>query len=131
MVGVVIAGMSLNFINALLSNGPSQSSFAMLNSLQLIMLLPLIGAYLPFRVIAFITGMDVSLLDLDFFDYKNSKETNSIIGQFKFEQEHPYLYLIGLEYGSSIVNLIAISGTFLLVPVFHIVILVIYHSTKN
>lgn len=87
--------MLLTLINSILSGSSPSSMFTMLNAIQLILLLPLIGAYLPVNVLSYIKGLNFALLEFgaDFitfvYDFKN----------FKFEQNNQYLNLIGLNYG--------------------------------
>jgi hypothetical protein len=91
--------------------------------LQLILLLPLIGAYLPYDVLLYIRGLNFSLFDFGIpftiIDYSS----------FEFDQPDTYLYLIGLEYGSSMINILNITFTFLLVPILHLLLTPIYILT--
>ena len=94
MGAVIAAGMVFNIITALWSSSSPQSSLTMLNSVQLILLLPLIGAYLSPNALDFIRGMKFCLLNFDFLSL-NFLKSNGAESFIQFDQDNPYLYLIG------------------------------------
>ena len=125
-MGVLILGMALSFFNALMNSSSPQGSFSMLNAVQLILLLPLIGAHLPFDVLAFIVGMDFAFLNVDVFSFNKSEVSHKLLSYFEFEQDNSYLYLIGLEYGDSASNVIDTLDNFIILPVIHLIVAIIY-----
>jgi cysteine-rich repeat protein len=129
---VVALGISLSIVNALMNNSSISGSFSMLNAVQLILLLPLIGAYLPDDVLSFIRGMDFSLMNFDIFDFYDSKNIDNQFGiNFDFEQADPYLYLIGLESGSTLINMMKIVELSMIIPMLHIWVAVAFWILKR
>jgi cysteine-rich repeat protein len=126
MTSVLGAGIGLNLATALLGGASPQASLNMVNSIQLLLLLPLIGAYIPRNIIDFIRGMNFSLFDFDFLSLEGNPETKEEVSNLSFEQDNPYLYLIGLESGSWMVNLLAITGLFSVIPLVHLIIIPLY-----
>lgn len=103
----------------------------MINAVQLLLLLPLIGAYLPLSVVDFIRGMSVSLFDVEFLNLSENPETRDSVSGISFDQTDPYLYLIGLESGSSIINILAVAGLFILIPIMHIPVWILHAYLKK
>jgi hypothetical protein len=122
----LLLGISLNLLTALMSSGSSSSSFGMMNQLQLIIVLPLLGSYIPNKVMDFIKAMNDSMFTFGFIPSKDTTLVNYIEGKYSFDQPNTYLFLLQLESGSAIVNvvnlLIAIS-TFITI---HLLILCLY-----
>lgn len=94
----------------------------MINVLQLYLLLPLAGSYVPDEVIGFISGLDLSLFSFEFMKLEDTKlfaylrETNG------YKQENDYLYLAGFKYQSTLLNLINVLSIYLVVPILHILL---------
>jgi hypothetical protein len=72
----------------------------MMNAVQLLLLLPLIGAYLPKSVLDFIRSMNFSLFNFEFLSLEGNPETKDEISNISFKQDDTVLYLIGLKSGS-------------------------------
>ena len=101
----------------------------MLNAIQLILLLPLIGAHMPKNVLAFIRGLSFSMLDFDYFSLVDPH--NDSKNSLDFDQDNTYLYLIDLESGSTLVNTMDQIGILMLVPAFHSIIALLHWYYKN
>jgi hypothetical protein len=65
-ISILITGIGLNLLNSLIGNSSPQSSLSMLNTIQLILLLPLVGAFIPKNVIDFLRGLKLTLLNFEF-----------------------------------------------------------------
>ena len=126
MTSILGAGVGINLINAVLGSSSPQASLNMVNAVQLLLLLPLIGSYLPIDIIQFIRSMNFSLFDFEFLSLEGNPETEDDVSNVSFEQKNPFLYLIGLESGSSMINLVAVCGLFSIVPVIHAIISIIH-----
>ena len=122
--------MAFNLITALWSSSSPQSSLTMLNAVQLILLLPLIGAYLSPNVLDFIRGMKACLLNFDFMP-ANPIHIGNVDNLVDFDQQNPYLYLIGLESGSSVINIASVSGISLTMPLIHVISATLYCIIKK
>ena len=116
MVGVFGA---TTILSSVMSVSSSQGSFSLLNLLQLFILLPMIGKYLPPKIIAFILGMDFSLFSFDFIPFEDIPFAQSINKFFSFSQKDKYLNEIGLKSGSSFVNHLRLMILFALIFMVH------------
>jgi hypothetical protein len=125
-IAILITGIGLNLLNSLLGNSSPQSSLSMLNTIQLILLLPLVGAFMPKNVVDFIRGLSLTLLNFELFNFRDSLFTFCKIPEISVEQTYPYLYLIGFESGSCLINLCAAIGLFIVIPFIHTLIIPIY-----
>ena len=128
---IIVIGLTLSLLNALLSGGSPQTSFSMFNSIQLILLLPLIGTYMPFDVLSFIIGMDFSMFSINIFDIHLEDFIPKWTYLLDFEQKDLYLSLIGLESGSSILNVFDIFQSFIFVPIIHALVVICYFISKS
>jgi cysteine-rich repeat protein len=99
------AGIVVNGLNSILGNSAPQASLNMVNAVQLLLLLPLIGAYLPKSVLDFIRSMNFSLFNFEFLSLEGNPETKDEISNISFKQDDTVLYLIGLKSGSWMINL--------------------------
>ena len=94
----------------------------MINVLQLYLLLPLAGSYVPDEVVGFIAGLDLTLFSFEFVKLEETKlfaylrETNG------YRQENDYLYLAGFKYQSTLLNLINVLSMYLVVPILHMLL---------
>ena len=61
---------SFSLISSIKSQSSIQSTFSGLNQLQLILLLPLIGAFVPTKVVQFIAGLNILLTYLQILTYQ-------------------------------------------------------------
>lgn len=98
----------------------------MVNAIQMLLILPLIGAYMPLRIIDFIRSLSFCMLNIDFLTVPIKMSTNSLLESFDFAQPNDYLYLITIESGNSFVNLLTSFGIYVLTPLFHLLIVGIY-----
>jgi hypothetical protein len=85
----MVAGIGLNLANSVFRRGAPQSSLNTINTVQLILLLPLVGAYMPVNVITFITGMNFSLLNFDFISLQENPLFQKKISEISFNQKDP------------------------------------------
>ena len=84
------------------SQSSTQSLFRGLNQLQLILLLPLIGAYIPVKVVQFIAGMNIALDIMTYIKIGGYIQRKMQI--LNYSQTNSYLYLINFKDGSSLFN---------------------------
>ena len=114
-------------ISVLTTASSSQSSFGMINQIQLILIIPLISAYLPDDIIDFIKAMNESLFNFKFLPTEDSSLMESIKNYFDFQQTNSYLYLLGLESGSALVNILKLSWILAIILAFHLVLIFLYY----
>ena len=130
MNSIIAFGMVWNVITSILNKRSAQSSFSFINFVQLILLIPLIGAYLSPNVLDFIRGMKVWLLNFNFISLPNFNAIN-LMKYIDFEQDNSYLQSISLESGSIGINIYYIIGTSLLIPLIHAIIFICNKCIQN
>jgi hypothetical protein len=126
---IVAIGVALGVGAATLSMSSPQGAFSMLNHIQLFILLPMIGAYLPKTVIDLITGMSFAMFSFSFIPFEKIPMIDSLFNVFDYDQSDDYFDNIGLTSGSAFLNHIAlliIVGVFIL---FHLSILPCYKAS--
>ena len=85
-----------------LNAASTQSMFSLLNAIQLFLLLPCIGTYVPFEVISYMISLDFSLISMEFMPKIDLK---FIVQMIDYEQTDTYLALIDFDSSSAIMNL--------------------------
>ena len=103
VTSLIIAVTALsNVVSLIKSQSSIQSTFSGLNQLQLILLLPLTGAFIPSKVVQFISGMNfaINIMSYANISYLYPQELQKL----SYDQSSSYLYLINIKDGSSIFN---------------------------
>ena len=121
-------GCAVNLLITVFSSSSSTSSrsFGMINQIQLVIILPLIGAYIPEKIYDYLKSMNASLFNLNFLPTSNSAGTISFKGLFTFKQPNSYLYLLQLNSGSAFVNILDLTTIVGFVIAIHILVLVLF-----
>jgi len=102
-----VANMSL----FLLSASSAQSMFSLFNAIQLFLLLPLIGTFMPWKVIDYLTSLNFTLVSMDFIPLGKGGKMQSIMEMVDYEQTNSYLELLDLESSSAFINLLKMAIT--------------------
>ena len=124
-------GMGLNMASSAINNSSPQGSLSMINAVQLLLLLPLIGTYLPQSILDFIRGLNFNMLNFDFLTSKFQNDENGASSFVDFDQANDYLNLIGLQSGSTAINLLTTALIFLMLPIIHILVGLYYLYIKK
>ena len=121
-------GTSTSVIVTLFSSSSSASSnsFGMMNQIQLIIIFPLIGPYLPEKIYDYLKSMSASLFNLNFMPTSNTESTISFKSLFDYKQQNSYLYLLQLQSGSAFVNILDLTTTVGFVIGLHLILLIVY-----
>ena len=121
-------GVSSNLILTIFSSTSSSSSnsFGMINQIQLVIIFPLIGPYLPEKIYDYLKSMSTSLFNLNFMPTSNTESTISFKSLFDYKQQNSYLYLRQLKSGSAFVNILDLTTTVGFVIGLQIVLLIMY-----
>ena len=119
-------------IGMMLSNTASSSAIWMLiNVYQMMLLLPLTGAYIHPYVIQYIKGVDFSILNFSISDYTGSLQKINFMTYFDCTQQNDYLNDIGLQSWSTIIN-ISLSVFFdIWIMIVHISLYLFYLWVKS
>jgi hypothetical protein len=122
----IITGVPLNLITSVVTSGSSSSSFGMMNQLQLIIVLPLLGSYIPEKIMDFINAMNDSLFSFSFLPFDNTTLVDYIEEKYSFDQPNHYLYLLQLKSGSAIVNMTNLLIVFGMIAGVHLFVFFIF-----
>ena len=127
-VAAAYVGIATNLVLTTFSSSTSSSSnsFGMMNQIQLVILLPIIGAYIPEKIYDYLKSMNASLFSFNFLPTSNSESTISFKEIFTFKQRNYYLYLLQLNSGSAFVNILDLTTTVGFVIWIHITLLILY-----
>ena len=121
----IIAGATIIVILASTVHSASFSSlWAIINQLQLFLLLILTRVYLPLDVINFIIGSKIAMFPYDYIPFKKSSYSGSINDLFDSEQNDEILSKIGLESASSFVNNYSLFSSLLSAVLLHLSVIV-------
>ena len=121
-------GLSTNLIVTLFSSSSSSSSnsFGMINQIQLVIIFPLIGPYIPQKIYDYLKSMSTSLFNLNFLPTSNAESTISFKSLFESKQQNSYLYLLELKSGSAFVNIMDLTTTVGIVIGLHLLLLIVF-----
>jgi len=111
---LVIFMLIATLLNSMLNIGSPLSIFGLLNAIQLYLLLPLIGTYLPFDIVGFLAALNICLFSFSFLELSDIGEVNRTLNRFYYKQTTSYLDLLGLESSSAFLNLYTIVFIFVL-----------------
>jgi cysteine-rich repeat protein len=123
---VFITIMSLLY--AFLNASKPGSMFNFVNVVQLQLLLPIIGAYLPYEVIKFLVGLKYFMFSFSFFSVKAVEDQ---INWLDYQQFDPYLSLLDLESSSAMINLISICKVVAVTAAIHLICAVLKCLTSR
>ena len=98
------AAVALGGTISVLSVSSPQAVWMMVRQFQLLMLMPLTGAFFPSSIIQYLTGMSFMNFDFDFIPFPEIPFLDMLYDYFDFEHGHEYLKDIGVESGSSLLN---------------------------
>ena len=115
----------MNVISSSMSNPSPNSTFSLVNQIQLLLLLLWLPAYLPLKVIDYIRSLAVSLIEFN-IDWRFIFVFKKMINWFDYEQPSDQLYITGVTSGSAFINMADTIAIFLSIGVLHLLILLIY-----
>lgn len=106
-VAYAVLGIAVSTVvlTSMLSSSSPATMWAIINQIQLLLLLLLTGAYFPKDVVDFLTGFEFSMLSLNFLQTDTWSIFDKVTNWLHSEQPHYYLGVIGVESKSSLVNL--------------------------
>jgi hypothetical protein len=115
MAAVFVTGVALS----VLSMSSPQSIWFIINQLQLLMLLPLTGAFIPQDVVDYFKAMSFSNFDFDFLSVDKIPVFSHISGVFGYDHDSEYLRDIDVESGSTLVNILGLIFIYMLLVLCH------------
>jgi hypothetical protein len=112
MVGALVSALRLS---------SPQSLYFIVNQLQLLMLLPLTGAFIPKDIIDFFVGMSFSNFNFDFIPVDKIPIFSHIFEKLGYDHDSEYLKDIGVESGSTLVNNLSLIFIYILLAFCHLI----------
>jgi hypothetical protein len=116
------SGVAAGSASAILSSSSSQGAWSSVNQFQLYLLIPLIGAYIHKDVLAFLEGFNFSMISFSFLSLDSIPIIKNILSLFPGAPNSPYMQSIGLEYESTIRNIMVTVIVILVLLLLHILI---------
>ena len=107
---------------AIASSSSSNGMFVSINQFQLYMLIPLTGAYIHKNILDYIQGFEFAVLNLKFINFKQVLMFKYPAEYYDFETDDEYLSSIGIEYQSTIRNMMSMMLIFSILLFIHLVI---------
>ena len=110
---------------SMMTGGSPQGAWAMLNQLQVLILLPLMFGSFSEKITNYILSMDAALFTFNFItisDFLPDQDTRKV----EFKQPNRYLKIIGLENGSTFANNLGLFAIILSWMILHIFIWPLY-----
>ena len=120
---LVAASVSISIAASFVSMSSMNGVFSVANQFQLFMFLPMIPEFFPKTLMAFITGVDFSMISFDFIRLNDLPFVRDLKEWVSFPQKDAYLNEIGLISGSSILNYLSLMAFFVATGIIHILIL--------
>lgn len=127
---IIISGV-INAVTACATKSSYQSVFSSFNFCQLIMLIPLTGVYASSKVVEIFDAMDPVLLSAYHYKCDDFSVSQSLLEECGYSQTNPVLNFIGLESGSTVINIYIILLLFIILVMFHLILAPIYCCVKN
>jgi hypothetical protein len=122
---VVAIGIAISLGASALSMSSPQGAFSIINQLNLFILLPMIGAYIPSKVIQILLGMNFAMFSFSFIPIEKTPLVTDLFNFIDYDQSDDYLDLVGLTSGSAILNHIALLLIFAVFGIYRL-----FHATR-
>ena len=116
---------ALVILSSTINSSSFASLWAIINQLQMFLLILLTRAYLPLDIINFIIGSKITMSLYDCISFKKTSYSYPINDLFDFDQEDELLSKIGLNSGSTFVNNYSLLNSLMLMILFHLVVFAI------
>ena len=121
------AGMA---VSALTMSSPQWMWF-MVNQLQLMMLLPLTGAFMPKSILDYLSGMTFVNFNFDFIPVHWIPMVNPLFEEYGYEHNNSYLKEVGVESGNTFINNFQLLLTFTMLISLHLMWSIFYKCTEK
>jgi hypothetical protein len=128
---VALVGIVASLGVSVISMSSPQTMFSIINQFQMFILLPMIGAYMPPRVIQVLLGMNISMFSFSFIPLEKIPLISELINFIDYDQNDEYFDTIGLTSGSALLNSMGLMLVFGLFTLYHLSLLPCYHSSKQ
>ena len=114
----------MNMVSSAITNPSPNSAFSMVNQIQILLLLLLLPVYLPLRVFNYIRSLAMSLIDFN-IDWNFIIVFRKLILWFDYEQPLDELSNVGLDSGSTFINLADTIIILIIAGIIHVIFMII------
>ena len=121
---------SAAFVSLLTMSSP-QSMWFMVNQFQLLVLLPLTGAFIPQDLVDFFSGMSFVNFNFDFIPVVEVPPFSYLKERLGFDHSDSYLKDLGVNSGSTLVNTLSLIFMLFVYTIFHLLTLIYYTWAKK
>lgn len=118
--GAVGASVAVGAATSVLSGTSPQGMWSSVNQFQLYMLVPLVGTFVHKNVLDFLAGFEFSSLSFKFINLPNLPGFRIIFKPFEITEYNEELNSAGLEYKSTIMNLVNLFLILFMMILFHL-----------
>lgn len=125
------AAITLSVVLSMLGVSSPQAVWTMVNHFQLLLLMPMTGAYFPSEIIEYLTGMSISMFNFYFIPFPDIPFIDTIYSYFSFKQENEYFVEIGIEHGSSLLDNLPILSSLIINALLHVPLAVLYNKIAD
>lgn len=112
-------------IVSLASLSSPQTIWAIINQFQLLLLLPLTGAFVPQEVVEYLKGMKFVILNFNFVPLSDLSLLSKLYSYFSLPQKVEYLQEIDIESGSTLLNCFPLTLLFAFYLTCHALVLIL------
>lgn len=128
-IAYILIALSMIFSGAvsMVTLASPSGIYSLINQIQLHILLPLLPAYFPSKVGDFIIGLDFSMLSFNFIPTGWITFDEDREALLEIPQDNTYLYKIGLQSKSSLMNILPMLSFLAILGGFHLVISWLYY----
>ena len=127
----ILAWIILEALIAVLSLSSPQGLWAVFNHYQLLMLLLLTGAFFPKEIANFFAGIKQVSFNFSFLPNSNYDSSSIIDNWFNFDINNNYLEIIGMNSGSTIVNLRKLVSVIISTIILQLIFCIFYRLTLS
>jgi hypothetical protein len=128
---LIATGVAISLGASALSMSSPQGAFSTLNQFQLFILLPMLGAYIPPKILQIILGTSFAMFSFSFIPLEKIPLINDLFNFIDYDQSDDYFDEIGLTSGSAILNHIALLLIFCVFILYHLSLLPCYQTSKQ
>ena len=124
VTAVAAISLGLSILSSVFGGSSPQSMFSVLNQLQIFLLFPLLNFYLSKAVLDFYESLTWALGSIGFADLVGFNKDNfnrKIFKPFLEEQDDEKLKILGIEYKSTLTNLLPVFSMVLLLILYKII----------
>lgn len=131
LTGCMGAVLVMCVASIIMAQGSIQALWSMINQFQFYILIPMVGAFIPYQLLEFLEGLDFTLFNFDFIPVSNKGTFGGFLEYFECDEEDDYLVSIGIESACALVNNVKIILMIALFILIHIFVFLLFKKYKD